>query len=158
VTCDWLRLRYLAETARTATPDRALVLLQEGLALLSDADSGLAYRPPVWMSASGLSSTIACEVVDAAHQLAQLALAGDLPELSEWAITRGRWYVPASEILARDLMVTADSTGNLERVREVFADLESALERLGGNEPSAESYSLFQALLATNGSEVADGR
>jgi DNA-binding SARP family transcriptional activator len=145
VTCDLTRARRAFASARFIEPAAAEVLLSDALALVEGTPLSAVVAGYSWFGAEGYDELLAAEIVDAAHHLVALALAADRSDLATWAIARGRLAGPDSEILARDLMTTAAAENDAAAVRGAFSELERALERLGGGEPSLET----RALLAT---------
>ncbi len=66
---------------------------------------------------------LAQEVVDAAHDLAQLCLAAERYDDAIWAAERGLLADPLAEVLVRDLMEAAAATGNTARVHAAMTRL-----------------------------------
>ncbi len=150
VTSDWMRFRGALARAHALDPAGAVSLLTEALALLDGG--GLARWPPYdWLLAEGLLEELRGEAVDASHQLAVLSLAGGDRGRAARAIEVGRSLEPASEMLARDLMVLAADSDDAEAARRVYTELEAALALLGGNEPSAETRALYLRLVSGAG-------
>lgn len=146
VSCDWLRAQRALVGAVRAEPHRALDLLRSALALVDGAPCASVSAGFGWVRAEGIAEAIEGALVDGAHQLCGLALAGGDVALARWAVDAARRCAPESELLARDLMVVSDAAGDGAGMRAAFAELEAALDRLGRNEPSAESRALFEAL------------
>ncbi len=147
VTTDWARFEARRLRALEAEPDEAVTLLGDALEMLESpplADTACGWD---WMLAEGLLATIAASIVDAAHHLATLGLAAGDTARARWAIAKGRSVEPWSETLARDTMVLADAEGDRDAVRRTWQDLEGALDRLDGNEPSPETRALFESLV-----------
>jgi hypothetical protein len=149
VTCDLIRARRAFASAREAEPSVAEALLVGALELLEGSVLGQVRAGYSWLSAEALDDLIAAEVIDGAHHLVALALASERLDLARWAIGRGRIADGNSEILARDLMATASAEDDDAGVRGTFVELERALERLGGSEPSLETRALLEALNPT---------
>ena len=66
---------------------------------------------------------LAQEVVDAAHDLAQLCLKAERHDDAIWAAERGLLADPLAETLVRDLMEAAAATGNTARVHAAMTRL-----------------------------------
>lgn len=145
VSCDWERLRSALAAARHVSPHAAVSLLGEAFALL-DGEGFARWLAYDWLVAEGLLEELRADVVDAAHQLATLALAGNDHDTAAHAIALGRALEPASEILARDQMVFAAERGDLPAAEQAYEELEIALGELGGNEPAPETRALFLRL------------
>jgi DNA-binding SARP family transcriptional activator len=146
VTCDAVRARRAFASAPCAEPDAAEDLLVGALGLVEGPPLGGVVAGYAWFGAESLDEALTSEIVDGAHHLASLALASDRAELARWAIGRGRLADASSEILARDLMAAAAIEDDTHGVREVFVELEHALERIGAGEPSLETRALLEAL------------
>ena len=69
--------------------------------------------------------------------------------LARSAVATGRLAEPWSEILARDAMAVAELEGDLDAVRRTWHELEGALDRLDGNEPSAETRAFYESLVGS---------
>ena len=146
ITCDAVRARRAFASAPCAEPDVAEDLLVGALGLVEGPPLGGVVAGYAWFGAESLDEALTSEIVDGAHHLASLALASDRAELARWAISRGRLADASSEILARDLMAAAAIEDDTDGVREVFVELEHALERIGAGEPSLETRALLEAL------------
>ncbi|HVB05015.1 MAG TPA: bacterial transcriptional activator domain-containing protein [Acidimicrobiales bacterium] len=145
VTLDAERFRAAAAHARALGPDAARDLLAAAFELLDPA--ALARWPAWdWLAADGHLEALRSDVVDAAHHLATLATAGGEHALAAGILRGARLIEPASEILARDLMVLEAERGDTPAAARAYAELEAALAALGGNEPSAESRALYLRL------------
>ena len=146
VTCDLVRARRALASAPHAAAEVAEDLLVGALDLVEGPPLGAEAAGYGWFASEALDELVAAEIVDGAHHLASLALASDRLELARWAIARGRLADQDSEILARDLMAVAGAESDTDGARLAFADLERALARLGGGEPSPETRALLEAL------------
>ena len=151
VTLDWSRFSDAVERARYAEPTAAVTLLRFALGLLERPTVFAAGGAYDWLVAEGLLVSLTAEVVDAAHHLATLALAADDTGLARWAVDKGLFVEPASEMLVRDLLVALDAAGEPAEVSRVARELEERLDRLGGNEPSPETRSLVAQLRLRRG-------
>ncbi|MCU1489130.1 MAG: rane protein [Acidimicrobiaceae bacterium] len=148
VTCDWTRLRACSRLARRADPRQARSLLSEALALVEGRPGEVGRPGWPWFVAEGLSRRLVADVVDAAHHLALLCLAAGDPAGARWAVGQGRRAEPASDLLVRDLLAVCEADGDLEGMAVAYGELEGALDRLGGSEPSPETRALFHELSA----------
>ncbi|HUZ19899.1 MAG TPA: hypothetical protein VMU75_04930 [Acidimicrobiales bacterium] len=148
VTSDWTRFCGAVAEARTAAPPVATALLREALELVRARPCADAHAGYDWLVAEGLLAAMTAEIVDAVDHLAKLAVAvaDDDAGLAKWAIAKGRLVEPASETLARDLMVALGAEGDRDGVRRTWVELESSLDRLGGSEPCAETRELYRQL------------
>lgn len=146
VTSDWRRVERALAAARLASPDAAERLATSALGLVDGPPFSGVVAGYAWARAESLDEVIAAELVDAAHRLATLSLASDDIARAKWAIGRGQVVNCESEILARDLMTALDAEGDRRGMRTAYSELERALERIGGNEPSIETRALFEAL------------
>jgi len=146
VTSDWTRFCDAVAEARAAAPPVAAALLREALELVRARPCADAHAGYDWLVAEGLLPAMTAEIVDAVDHLAKLAVADEDAGLAKWAIAKGRLVEPASETLARDLMVAFDAEGDRDGVRRTWAELETSLDRLGGSEPCAETRELYRQL------------
>lgn len=146
VSCDWQRAERAITVATRSEPRRAVELLRSALELVDGPPCASVLAGFAWLRAEAINQAIEGTLVDGAHRLCALALAADDAALARWAVETGRRCVPDSEILGRDLMAVSDAEGDRHGVRAAFTALEVALERLGHNEPSAETRALFDAL------------
>ncbi len=149
VTSDWGRFEELRLLALAVEPKIAVGLLTEALSLVEGPPLAEALSGWDWMLGEGLLATIVSAIVDAAHHLATLALASRELVLARSAVATGRLAEPWSEILARDAMAVAELEGDLDAVRRTWHELEGALDRLDGNEPSAETRAFYESLVGS---------
>ena len=149
VTLDWTRFAAFAAAALHQPPEEAAAALDEALALIGSPPWVTRGRPSwAWFEAAGHRRTVVAGIIDAAHLRAQLALAAGDPTAARRALHIGRRVEPASEVLARDLLATCDLEGDSEGAQHVYDELEKALERLAGAEPSAPTRALADTLAA----------
>lgn len=146
VSSDWLRFESMRSAAARSEASVAFALLAEALSLVEGAPLADVASGWDWVLAEGLLTTMVSSIVDASHHLASLAIATGDVERARWALARGRAVEPWSEILARDAMVVADLDGDPDAVRRAWRELEAGLDRLDGNEPSAETRALYEEL------------
>jgi DNA-binding SARP family transcriptional activator len=146
VTCDLVRARRALASAPHAAATVAEDLLVGALHLVEGPPLGSVAAGYGWFGTEALDQIVTAEIVDGAHHLASLALASDRLELARWAIARGRLADQDSEILARDLMAVAGADNDTDGARLAFSELERALARFGGGEPSPETRALLEAL------------
>ncbi len=146
--CDWLRAKRAISASTRAEPSPAMELLVAALRLFDGPVCSAPLAGFGWLRADGIADEIEATLTDGAHRLCALALAANDTALARWAVDLARSCSPESEILSRDLMVICDAEGDRQGVRSTFSELESALERLAHNEPSAESRALYEALEA----------
>ncbi len=146
VSCDWLRAERAIAAAGRVEPGRAIELLRSALELAAGPPCDSVLAGFGWLRSETIAGRIEATLVDGAHRLCTLALAANDTALARWAVEVGAICVPESEILARDLMAVCDAEGDRGGVRSAFAELEAALERLGHNEPSAETRAFLEAL------------
>ncbi len=147
VSCDWTRFSQLCALARSSPPDEAIRALRSALDLLGEHVFLASAATFAWAISEGMPEAVTAEVVDAAHHLASLALAGGDTGLAHWAVERGLRLEPASELLVRDGLVICEANGDRGALRQIYARLEADLERLSGAEPSSETRALYRQLL-----------
>jgi hypothetical protein len=159
VSCDWLRLRQIAATARSlemaGEVSRAIETLRVALELLWDgppcSDPSVAARYN-WLDAEQLDIELETTVVRAAHSMALLCLEhrphpGGLADAA-WAIERGRVISPEAlplreaalrlaaaredmAVLDAEFFAAIDAVDDLELGEDVDPSLEALYQRLG---------------------------
>jgi hypothetical protein len=123
VACDWHRTRtLLSHATATTNPDEQIVYLQAALAPVEGRpgdDAPAAHYH--WLRDDHTTyTTIETALVDAAHQLGQLALDRHNPDLARWAATKGLTAVPGQEALHRIQMQAAHQAGDPNGVETAY--------------------------------------
>lgn len=130
VTTDFVLLERRLVAARAAAPESAIRTLRTGLDMVRGLPLAGARQGYEWAYAEGLVARIETVAGDAAHHLAQLALAARDPDLAQWAACQGLRASPADEVLYRDRMLACDLAGNPAGVEAVMDELVAAAEAL----------------------------
>jgi len=128
-TTDLARFVGLVERATRAGSDDARTLLADAMRMIRGQILEGA-RGFEWAFASGIVTEAEATVSDAAHRLAQLALADGDGELATWAAMQGLKAVPGSEPLYRDRMEAAHLAGDPSAVDRIVEELCRYLETL----------------------------
>ena len=147
VNLDWFELEATIIEARQIEGARAVELLDRSLRTVQPTRllNEVALYP--WFQAMRYGEYIRATLVDACHHLVALAQDSDQSEVIRATLTLGHAIDPGSEIIARDLMVIADQLGDRDAIETVFRNLQTALEQLGGAEPSALTNRLYRSLV-----------
>lgn len=130
VTTDLARFTDLVNQSASATDDAdELTLLHQALELLRGQPfEGVGgYN---WAFTEGIVVEAEAMIADAAHKLAQLALAAEDAELATWAAMTGLKSVPGSEPLYRDRMEAAHLNGDPAAVERIVEELCRYIETL----------------------------
>lgn len=128
VSLDHDRFKTALAAARRA-PDSAIEHLRRALLLIRGVPLSATATEYAW--AANELYALAQEVVDAAHDLAQLSLAAERYDDAIWAAERGLLTDPLAEVLVRDLMEAAAATGNTARVHAAMTRLRRAVAENG---------------------------
>ena len=129
VGCDWTRATTLLDAAKTANSANQLALLDAALSLaggspFADVPSGT-YA---WgLDDVRLRSCIERTLVDAAHQLGELALTADRPDVTTRAARQGLLLIETHEGLYRVLMRAAHATGDLDLIDQLYRELNRSI-------------------------------
>lgn len=149
VSCDWLEFERLAGVARSDR-QRATGLLREALSLVRGRPfEGAAWA---WVEVERLDGAMEAAIVDAACDLADLALEGSDLDTARFAVNQGFLAAPDAEPLVRAAMRTAAAAGDRAGVERAWRDarrLATGLDPLGQPEP--ETVALYESLRQQNG-------
>lgn len=124
VALDHDRFKSAVGAARR-DPDSAIDHLRRALLLVRGVPLSATATEYSW--ATNEFYALAQEVVDAAHDLAQLSLAAEQYDDAIWAAERGLLADPLAEVLVRDIMEAAAATGNTSRVHAAMNRLRRAV-------------------------------
>jgi nucleoid-associated protein YgaU/DNA-binding SARP family transcriptional activator len=132
VALDQERFAAAVEAARRE-PTSAIDHLRRALMLVRGVPLSATATEYAW--ATNEIYSLAQEVVDAAHDLAQLCLEAERYDDAIWAAERGLLADPPVEVLVRDLMEAAAATGNTSRVYAAMTRLRKQVaEDSGAND------------------------
>lgn len=130
-------------------PTNAIDHLRRALMLVRDVPLSATATEYAWATNEVYSLTQ--EVVDAAHDLAQLSLEAERYDDAIWAAERGLLADPLAEVLVRDLLEAAAATGNTARAHAAMTRLRrNVAEDVDANDADdwlhPETLALFESL------------
>jgi DNA-binding SARP family transcriptional activator len=161
VTTDVHRAASLALAARgTEDPDTAMGLLRTALDLVEGEPMANVLSGYTWWDAEGHGARIAAVLVNAAGDLAALAIEAELFELAQWGLAQARLVDPYSEAISRAAMQVAAAAGDADRLRREWRECRRRMDELDpGSAPSARTERLYGELsqLVMVGARTADG-
>ena len=160
VTTDVHRAASLALAGqRTEDPDTAMGLLRSALSLVEGEPMANALSGYAWWEAEGHGARIAAVLVNAASDLAALAVEAELFELAQWGLAKARLVDPYSEAISRAAMQVAAAAGDGDRLRREWRECRRRMDELDpGSAPSARTERLYGELaqLVLVGARTAD--
>ena len=131
VTTDVHRAASLALAGRaTEDPDTAMGLLRSALNLVEGEPMANTLAGYAWWEAEGHGARIAAVLVDAASDLAALAVEAELFELAQWGLEKARLLEPFSEAISRAAMQVAAAAGDGDRLRREWAECQRRMDEL----------------------------
>lgn len=148
VTADASRAATLA-TAGLASGDpvEAMALLRAALDLVEGEPLGGVHLGYGWWGAEGHEGRIATLLVDAACELARLAIGAGHPGLGRWGVAQARMVEPYSEALTRAAMRVAAESGDGARLHREWVECRRRVDELDpGSLPSAQTERLYADL------------
>jgi hypothetical protein len=145
VTTDVQRAAALAlEGSRAEDPDAAMALLRAALALVEGEPMANALSGYTWWDAEGHGARIAAVLVNAANDLAALAVQAELFDLAQWGLGQARLVDPYSEALSRTAMQVAAAAGDADRLRREWRECQRRIDELDpGSSPSPRTERLY---------------
>jgi hypothetical protein len=160
VTTDVHRAASLALAgSSTEDPDTAMGLLRNALDLVEGEPMANVLSGYTWWDAEGHGARIAAVLVNAAGDLAALAVGAELFELAQWGLAKARLVDPYSEAISRAAMQVAAAAGDGDRLRREWGDCRRRMDELDpGSAPSARTERLYGQLaqLVLVGARTAD--
>ena len=96
-------------------------LLRSALNLVEGEPMANTLAGYAWWEAEGHSARIAAVLVNAASDLAALAVEAELFELAQWGLEQARLLEPYSEAISRAAMQVAAAAGDADRLRREWA-------------------------------------
>jgi hypothetical protein len=160
VTTDVHRAASLALAASsTEDPDTAMGLLRTALDLVEGEPMANVLSGYTWWDAEGHGARIAAVLVNAAGDLAALAIDAELFELAQWGLAQARLVDPYSEAISRAAMQVAAAAGDADRLRREWGECRRRMDELDpGSAPSARTERLYGELsqLVLVGARTAD--
>ena len=148
VTTDVHRAATLALAGRaTEDPDTAMGLLRSALNLVEGEPMANTLAGYAWWENEGHSARNAAVLVNAASDLAALAVEAELFELAQWGLEKARLLEPFSEAISRAAMQVAAAAGDGDRLRREWAECRRRMDELdSGTAPSARTERLYGEL------------
>jgi LysM repeat protein len=148
VTTDVHRAASLALAGSgTEDPDTAMGLLRAALSLVEGEPMANVLSGYTWWDAEGHGARIAAVLVNAASDLAALAVDADLFELAQWGLEQARLVDPYSEAISRAAMQVAAAAGDADRLRREWRDCQRRIDELDpGSTPSPRTERLYGEL------------
>jgi DNA-binding SARP family transcriptional activator len=148
VTVDVHRAASLAAVgSATEDPNRAIALLRAALNLVEGEPMANVLSGYAWWEAEGHSARIAAVLVNAAGDLAALAVDAGLFDLAQWGLGQARLVDPYSEAISRAAMQVAAAAGDADRLRREWRDCQRRMDELDpGSAPSPRTERLYGEL------------
>lgn len=160
VTADAVRAVGLVEEGRCAAdPEEAIALLRAALDLVEGEPLLNALTGYGWWTGEAFERRTAAALADGACLLARLAGEGGYFQLARWGIDQARLLNPYSEVLTRAGMRLAADTGDIDGLRQEWADCRRRADELDpGSMPSEATERLYAQLLRVPVASTALGR
>jgi DNA-binding SARP family transcriptional activator/LysM repeat protein len=148
VSVDVQRAAALAAIGNsTEDPDLAMAHLRAALELVEGEPLANALSGYTWWESEGHGGRIAAVLVDAACNLAALAVQSEQFELAQWGLERARLVDPYSESLSRAAMQVAAAGGDADRLRREWRECQRRVDELDpGSSPSPRTERLYGEL------------
>lgn len=138
---------WAAEGGAAEDPDVAMALLRSALSLVEGEPLANALSGYGWWDAEGHGARIAAVLVNAASDLAALAVEAELFELAQWGLGQARLLDPYSEAISRVAMQVAAAAGDADRLRQEWRECQRRIDDLDpGSSPSPRTERLYQEL------------
>jgi hypothetical protein len=149
VTTDVERATSLAGTgSATEDPEIAMGLLRAALSLVEGEPMANVLSGYEWWAAEGHKARITAVLINAASDLAALAVEAELFELAQWGLEKARLVEPYSEALSRAAMQVAAASGDSDRLRREWRDCQRWVDEVDpGNAPSPRTERLYGELV-----------
>jgi len=129
--CDLERFTAHIDTAEKTPDSDQLPHLQAALDIVEGPPFG-ARRGYGWAHSEGISTHAIVAIDNTAHQLAQLALQADQPELTTWAARKGLTVTWACEECYRNLMRAAIAQHDQVALEAIYNELNTLVEEEQG--------------------------
>ena len=131
----------------TEDPDTAMGLLRSALNLVEGEPMANVLSGYAWWEAEGHGARIAAVLVNAASDLAALAVEAELFDLAQWGLGQARLVDPYSEAISRAAMQVAAAAGDADRLRREWGECQRRMDELDpGSAPSARTERLYGEL------------
>jgi len=148
VSVDVHRATTLAAAgSATEDPGAAMSLLHAALSLIEGEPMANALSGYAWWEAEGHGARVAAVLVNAASDLAALAVDAGLFDLAQWGLGQARMVDPYSEAISRVAMQVAAAAGDADRLRREWRDCQRRMDDLDpGSTPSPRTERLYGEL------------
>ncbi|HEY3842117.1 MAG TPA: LysM peptidoglycan-binding domain-containing protein [Acidimicrobiales bacterium] len=148
VTSDVQRATDLAALGGiTEDPETAIALLRESLALVEGEPLANTLSGYTWWESEGHSARIAAVLINAACNLAALAIDAELFDLARWGLGQARLVDPYSEAISRAAMQVAAAAGDADHLRREWRECQRRMDDLDpGSSPSPRTERLYGEL------------
>ena len=138
---------WAAEGSTAEDPDMAMALLRAALSLVEGEPMALALTGYSWWEVEGHGARIAAVLVNAAANLAALAVDAGLYELAHWGLGQARLLAPYNEALSRTAMQVSAAAGDADRLRQEWRECQRRIDELDpGGTPSGRTEQLYGEL------------
>jgi DNA-binding SARP family transcriptional activator len=128
-------------------PEEAMELLRTALSLVEGEPMANALSGYAWWEAEGHGARIAAVLVNAASNLAALAVDAGRFELAQWGLDQARLLDPYSEAISRVAMQVAAEAGDADRLRREWRECQRRIDELDpGSTPSPRTERLYGEL------------
>ena len=136
-----------AEGSATEDPDEAMALLRAALSLVEGEPLVNVLSGYGWWEAEGHGARVAAVLVNAASDLAALAVEAGYFDLAQWGLGQARLVDPYSESLSRVAMQVAAAAGDADRLRREWRECRRRIDELDpGSSPSPRTERLYGEL------------
>jgi DNA-binding SARP family transcriptional activator len=148
VTTDVQRAASLAAIgSATVDPGEAMAYLRAALALVESEPLANALSGFSWWESEGHGARLAAVLVNAASDLAALAVQSGRFDLAQWGLEQARLVEPYSEALTRASMQVAAAAGDADRLRREWRECQRRIDELDpGSSPSPRTERLYGEL------------
>jgi DNA-binding SARP family transcriptional activator len=136
-----------AAGSATEDPETAMDLLRLALSLVEGEPMANALSGYAWWEAEGHGARIAAVLVNAASDLAALAVEAGRFDLAQWGLNQARLVDPYSEAISRVAMQVAAAAGDADRLRREWRECQRRIDELDpGSTPSPRTERLYGEL------------
>ena len=148
ITVDVQRASALATLgAAKSDPEESMAYLRAALALVEGEPLANALSGYTWWEAEGHGARLAAVLVNAACDLAALAVSGGYFELARWGLDQARLVEPYSEAITRASMQVAAAGGDVDDLRREWRECQRRMDDLDpGSAPSPRTERLYGEL------------
>jgi DNA-binding SARP family transcriptional activator len=128
-------------------PDAAMAHLRAALGLIEGEPLANVLSGYTWWEAEGHGARLAAVMVNAACNLAALAVEAGHFDLAQWGLAQARLVDPYSESLSRAAMQVAAAGGDADRLRREWRECQRRIDELDpGSTPSPRTERLYGEL------------